>query len=97
MEKQKLEALYKDISLHILADEKLDEYDARDAALGKLLRDAAMKDLSFVAFELAEERYGRDGYKHAKDLAELMRTLAEFADSDYKFVGIIKLLGFKVE
>lgn len=97
MEKQKLEALYQYIVLHIIANDNLDEYDARDAALGKLLRDAAMKDLSFVAFELAEERYGRDGYKHARDLAELMRTLAEFADSDYKFVGIIKLLGFKVE
>ena len=97
MEKQKLEALYKDISLHILSDEKLDEYDALDAALGKLLRDAAMTRLYLEAFELAEERYGRDGYRHAKDLAELMRTLAEFADSDYKFVGILKLLGFKVE
>lgn len=97
MEKQKLEALYKDISLHILSDEKLDEFDARDAAHGSLVRDAAMTRLYLQAFELAEERYGRDGYKHAKDLAELMRTLAEFADSDYKFVGILKLLGFKVE
>lgn len=97
MEKQKLEALYKDISLHILSDEKLDEFDARDAAHGSLVRDAAMTRLYLQAFELSEERFGKDGYLFAKDLAELMRTLAEFADSDYKFVGIIKLLGFKVE
>ena len=97
MGKQKLEALYEDIVLHIIANDNLDEYDARDAAHGSLVRDAAMTRLYLEAFELAEERYGRDGYKHAKDLAELMRTLAEFADSDYKFVGILKLLGFKVE
>lgn len=97
MEKQKLEALYKDISLHILSDEKLDEYDARDAAHGSLVRDAAMTRLYLQAFELSEERFGKDGYLFAKDLAELMRTLARFADSDFKFVGILKLLGFKVE
>lgn len=97
MEKQKLEALYKDISLHILSDEKLDKYDARDAAHGSLVRDAAMTRLYLQAFELSEERFGKDGYLFAKDLAELMRTLARFADSDFKFVGILKLLGFKVE
>ena len=97
MEKQKLEALYQDIVLHIIANDNLDEFDARDAAHGSLVRDAAMTRLYLQAFELSEERFGKDGYLFAKDLAELMRTLARFADSDFKFVGILKLLGFKVE
>lgn len=97
MEKKKLEDLYEDILLHILANENLDKYDAHDAAHAGLIFDLGMSKLSLVAFELAEERYGREGYWYARDLAELMRTLAKFADSKDKVVGILKLLGFKVE
>lgn len=92
MEKEMLENIYSYVRKDILGMDKF------AGVKPQLIVSSAMSNLELDAYDIAEERYGKeDAERHYESIVKLLLSLAEFSESDYKFTGILKLLGFKVK